>query len=269
VRGNFVLSWADEFKGSSLNRKNWTWDPHCKLGYQVPPRPRPELLSFDGNAIHLKTIPKVHSCGDTKQAEASALISFRPRDDHRHGGTPLRSFSTGYLEARVKVSDTRDFHPAVWLVGWKPHVDAWPENGEIDIMEMTKNGTPSEDDDWVNAFHWKGDDCTGIDCKIDWNQQYSRQFPDLPTTWHVMGLWRSPTEMRIYYDGRLVRRVTLGQQADNGTSLIPPKLFTDPMFVLLSAQVCPLGQAWCETLEAPHEPSDLTIDYVRVWRFGP
>ena len=225
-------------------------------------------MSFDGQALHLKTVPRTHVCGDTKQADGATVVSFRHGPRHPRGGTPLRSFTTGYLESRVRVSDTRDFFPAVWLLGWNPHIRLWPDNGEIDVMEMTKNGDPAYDDSWVNAFHWNATGCTDTDCRIDWNPSHSVQFTDLPTTWHVMGLWRSATEMRIYYDGRLVRTVRLGQRADNGTTGIPHKMFTDPMFVLLAAQVCPLGQSWCETADAPHEPSELTVDYVRVWKFA-
>lgn len=267
IPGSFDLDWADEFDGSTLNQANFRWDPHCKFGFSVPDQPDSRVMEISNGTLKLKTYPEQNFCGTMKQARAGAIASFMKNNNHPQGGTPLRSFKHGYIEARIKCSRTAHFFPAFWLLGWQPHLHSWPDNGEIDILEFVRLGS-DPGPKALSAWHWNGTGCTGGDCKIDWDDAYAGAYPKINTEFVRFGLYRTSNEMRIYHDGRLMRTVRLGDKAYNGTTGIPAKMFDDPMFILLTAQVCNLGDGWCEDQSKLHVASVMEVDYVRAWTFA-
>lgn len=167
-------------------------------------------------------------------------------------------FRFGRAAARMKLPAGIGFWPAFWALG----EGAWPQSGEIDIMESV--GDPA----WVSAaVH--GPNYAGESALV--NRFY---FDDLnpATAWHVYSLdWR-PDEMVFKVDSKIIYRVTRPM-----IDWLGPWAFEDEKYLILNLALggtypykaygvvepyYGLPQGTVEEIRAGH--AKVFVDWVRV-----
>ncbi|MFN8250291.1 MAG: glycoside hydrolase family 16 protein [Ferruginibacter sp.] len=127
-------------------------------------------------------------------------------------------FAYGTAAARIKLTDGVGLWPAWWMLG----NGAWPETGEIDIMEYVG------EKDWISAaIHGKG--YSGDAGLVD--RYY---FPDSNnvTGWHIYAVDWTPESLVFKYDNMTMFRITKSM-----TNFFGPWAFDNPKYLLLNFAV--------------------------------
>ena len=124
-------TWADEFDGAAIDAANWRFDTaRNAAGWYNNERQyyadgRPENARIEKGALVIEarreTLPKARFADWGGQDYTSARMVTR------------RTLGYGFYEVRATLPCGRGIWPAIWLL---PPDGAWPDAGEIDIMEM-------------------------------------------------------------------------------------------------------------------------------------
>ena len=131
-----------------------------------------------------KYLPKFKNAEGREYDFISARINTRDKFD----------FTYGTAEARIKVTAGEGLWPAWWMLG----NGAWPQTGEIDIMEYVG------ETDWISAaVHGPG--YSGETPFV--NRLYFDKEHDA-TQWHVYAVEWTPESLVFKYDGAPMFRVT-------------------------------------------------------------
>ena len=155
------------------------------------------------------------------------------------------SWTYGYIEARLKLASGLGAWPAFWMM--PKNYTAWPDDGEIDIMEGWFENRVS------SAIHCKS--YYGGTCKTAQTFDYT----DVHTSFHIYALEWTSEYIKTYVDGNLL--FTYANDGTNNTSTWP---FDAPFYIKLNLA---WGGNW---YSGDHDdsalPSTYEIDYVRVYQ---
>ena len=239
-------NFADEFDGTAIDQTKWRFDvsrnvqgwPNHERQYYATDRPENARLE-DGVLVieaRRELLDKARFADWGGQAYTSAkLVSRIPR-------------GYGFYEIRAKLPCGRGSWPAIWLL---PSSGTWPDEGEIDVMEMV-----GWDAGIVHATlhtaafnHEKG-------------TQRGAQTPIATacTSYHRYQLdWRA-NRITIGVDGRAIMRVANDQPG--GKAAWP---FTRPYDLIINLAV---GGDWGgqKGIDDGAFPQRMTVDYFRYWR---
>jgi beta-glucanase (GH16 family) len=210
VRGDWKLTFDDEFSGTSLDTAKWStgW-----YGSGITPPVNsaeencydPAQVSVGGGTLDLTLIRKSEDCGASNAVYAAGLVSTQGKF----------SFTYGFIEARVwlpaMTGDPGEVAnwPAVWADGQN-----WPEDGEIDVVEGLGGGVCAH-------FHGPADPSgVRVGCP---SGTYAGG-------WHTFAADWEPGNVTYYYDGADIGSVTSG-------------ITSAPMFLVLSYGTEKLVQA--------------------------
>ena len=253
------LVFADEFNAGTLDRSKWNVEgPAFWVNNEVQAYvDSPETISFampagaDGGALVLKPVPRRGYV--TPGGRVTDFVSGRINTADKVDVT------YGKVEARIRMPDAIGVWPAFWLLGY----GAWPDSGEIDIMENVG------DKAWVNAaIHGPG---------------YSGDTPlykrfDLPagedvTGWHVYAVERTADAVIFTVDGREYYRVTRATVERYG-----PWRFDRKQYVILNIAIGGIYPNKVNGITAPYfglpqatvdkvnrGEVAMEVDWVRVW----
>ena len=229
VRGDWKLTFDDEFNGTSLDTAKWStgWygsgitppiDSAEKDCYD------PAQVSQGGGTLGLTLIQKSEDCGVSDQVYTTGVVTTRGKFN----------FTYGFIEARVWLpavpgnpSETANW-PDVWADG-----QSWPEDGEIDIAEGLTGAV---------CAHFHGPD-NPVGVGAGGPSQTGCPDGTYAGGWHVFGADWEPGIVTYYYDGADIGSVTSG-------------ITSAPMFLILSYASGDPYQA----------PATMTVDYMRVWQ---
>jgi beta-glucanase (GH16 family) len=164
------------------------------------------------------------------------------------------SFQYGYIEARIATPVGGANWPAFWMLGDNITTVAWPNSGEIDIMEG-KGATPSLS---TGAAHYNLDPsgCCGGNRYIDGLTSTGAPFPG---NWHTYAIAWKPGWMQFLVDETPFLTV------DRTTAGITYWPFDAPFFAILNNAIGPAGgfggnyDGWAQ--------SRMLVDYVRAFQF--
>ena len=236
---------VDEFEGQAIDATKWRYDTsrnaagwynHERQYYAAD---RPENARIEKGALVIEarreTLSKARFPDWGGQAYTSAKLVSR---------TPL---GYGFYEIRAKLPCGRGGWPALWLV---PSDGQWPDEGEIDIMEMV-----GWDPNVIHAtLH------SGAYNHVKGTQRGAQtHVATACTAFHRYQLdWRTDA-ITIGVDGRAIMRV-----ANDGTGK-PAWPFTRPYDLILNLAV---GGDWGgqKGVDDAAFPQRMTVDYVRYWR---
>lgn len=196
VQGRPLL-FADEFNAGKLDRSKWIvigpefWVNNEQQAYVDTPDvlrelPAGSVEGADGGVLVLQPhFSKGYKIPGGRTADfVSGRIESKGKFDFTHGRAA----------ARIRMPDAEGVWPAFWLLG----NGAWPETGEIDIMEYVGEA------DWTGvALHGKG--YSGETPLV--NKYFFPPGADV-TQWHEYAVEWTPDQILFMVDGRLTYRAT-------------------------------------------------------------
>lgn len=167
----YKLVWNDEFDGDSLNKAEW----NLRTGERFASLNKAENVSVADGMLRIAL----------KKEKAGKL-------DYTSGGViSKREFKHGYYETSFRSPKGEGWHVSFWMMNNSGNSEG--NRQEIDVCEHdTKDQTSYGTNLHIHAPQHKG--LAGRRVKT----------PDLSKGFHTLGCEFTPTEIRQYFDGRLV-----------------------------------------------------------------
>ncbi len=252
----YILSFSDEFGGSSLDRTKWKTRYVYADGTLDFLNDERQRYRDNGNHIvsngTLKLIAKKVDDDESSVEYESGMIR----------STYLLRY--GYVEARVKLPDGKGIWPAFWLNSDKTADGAlkWPP--EIDIFEYVIDGK----DELPDMIHMgvinkgaQGHKITYRDPAYNTRWGYYKN-PDgsLADEWHTVGALWDEKGVTMYLDGKKIVTIESKWVYSNGD-------LAAPAHILLNLAV---GGSWAgrNGIDDSAFPQAFEIDYVRAYKRG-
>jgi beta-glucanase (GH16 family) len=213
VRNDWTTITAhDEFDGDTLDEDRWS--PYSGRTTDDVGQHDPDNLSVSDGTLKL-----------TSRGNTSAGMSWK--GDQRYGR----------WEARVRSQAGNGYGPVMLL--W-PESEDWPEDGEIDIMEIPKGDRQKA----IFTVHW-GED----------NTQDGKSIQGDFTQWHNFAVEWTPEHIIGYLDGQEFYRI-------EDSAANPP----GPMHFAMQQDIGPYGKDWIPAPDAS-TPATCTfeVDWVRIY----
>ena len=193
-----AVVWSDEFDGPYIDKNIWTHDVgghgfgNGQLEYNTA---LSQNSYIDNGDLVLKAIRENYGNLVPQNQFTSARMLTQGRF----------AFKYGTLEARIKLPDTADgLWPAFWLLGNNFPGIAWPDCGEIDILESgaaagIANGTQNE---LINcAIHYSlADDSYEYQASWVETSDIIPGLVDLSLDYHLYKVEWTPTDLTFYID---------------------------------------------------------------------
>ena len=256
-KSEWELVWSDEFDGEDLEGDKWSpnvWPARKVNDEDQAYTPREKNLRVeDGNLVIEARKEDYEGASYT-----SGRVHTAGKGDFLHGR----------FEVRAKLPFGRGTWPAIWMLPSDPYkysttckegedwqgsatCDAWPNSGEIDIMEHVGyqmghiHGTVHNE-----AYYW-----------LKWEQRKGRiLIDDVADTFHVYALEWSPERIDAFVDGSLYFTYI---NENNGWESWP---FDQPFHLILNIAI---GGAWGRAggpIDDSIFPQRMVVDYVRVYQ---
>ena len=242
VPGSWAMKFDEEFTSAGLNTSVWT--PDWYQGQMAGQCTSPNLVSQPGNGyLYLQVRAQASECSGIHNSNTGALVESDPGD-----GVPGHSgfkYSYGYVEWHVWVPGAS---PSGWtcptggcMADW-PALWSFPENEEteIDTMEGLREVK------------------TGKTCAHFWRHSPAPEYQQgkcvpgsFAGAWHTFGADWEPNSLQYYYDGTKVWEYNSSD------------IKSTPQYLIMN-----------DVPEGSHGgplvvPSEMTVDYVRVWQHPP
>lgn len=250
------LVWNDEFDGNSLDLKSWDYQRGTRDVYGEHSGPQNwgnnELQYYAEDNLSvadgaLKITAKRESVGGMNYTSSRILT----RDK--------KSFTFGYVEARIKLPAVSGLWPAFWMLpqcgdDGANEYGTWAANGEIDIMEA-KGRVP---DKVATTLHFGG----------NWPQNtyltHESTLSEGIDEWHVYAIdWRAEY-IAWYVDETEVYRLTNDKWYSVSARDNPSAPFDVPFYIIFNLAV---GGNFDGGI-APDDDfteASMFVDYVRVY----
>lgn len=232
----YHLAWRDEFSANGAPSSEW-WYETGASGWG-----NNELQNYVAQAYNGTDIAYI-SNGTLKieaQKIGNTVYSVRMNTN--------KSWTYGWFEARLKVSDVPGSWPAFWMM--PKNFTTWPGDGEIDIMEYaisTQGKNYSSSSIHCNAFnHMQGTQKT-----------HKQAVANAASEFHVYACEWTADKMKFYVDGKLHYTV------DNDGQGYDHWPFYTPFYLKLNMA---WGGNMGGTVDESKLPALFEIDYVRVFQ---
>lgn len=154
----------------------------------------------------------------------------------------------GRVEARIKMPWGKGLWPAFWMIGANSDVVAWPQCGEIDIMEYLGNN-PTTVFGTVHGPGYSGANAITKNFTLSNNR--------FDTDFHIFGIEWGENYINYYVDDVLYNQITPANASGEW-------VFNQPFYIILNLAVggsLP-GSPNAETTF----PQTMLVDYVRVYQ---
>lgn len=233
------------FGYGTANGPSGTWNLKLNDNFDGPLDTSVWSTGWHGSGITAPNQPQETACYDPNQVVFDGGIvrlKIDVRATNCNGTRPYvsgaintenkREYSYGFFEARIwlDASDSAVYNwPAWWLNG-----HSWPNTGEVDVMEGL-SGTA--------RATWHG--------PVNGGEGFELGNGGVMGGWHVFAAEWMPGYMKAFYDGKLL-----------GTYSSSSNITSAPQYLILMAQMSPQDR-YGGPVKAP---SEMDIDYVRVWQ---
>ena len=254
---HWELAWSDEFDGPGLDANNWTpeiWAPRRVNDEDQAYTPRRKNIRVEDGML----VIEAHREDYEEAKYTSGRIQSSGKAD----------FLYGRFEIRAKLPRGQGTWPAIWMMPSDPFIyatncssheewhgnpdcDAWPNSGEIDIMEHVGyqmnhvHGTVH-----TKAYYW-----------AVWEQRKGRVLlDDVADAFHVYALEWSPERIDVFVDDTLYFTY---MNEDDGWETWP---FDKPFHLIMNIAV---GGFWGRAggpIDDSIFPQRMLVDYARVYR---
>jgi beta-glucanase (GH16 family) len=245
VQRNWQLVWSDEFAGSagtSPDAAKWVFDigngpnndgwGNAELEYYTN---RTTNASLDGNGNLAITARRESYSG-------SAFTSARIKT------SGLFAQPYGRFEARIKMPYGPGIWPAFWLLGSNIDTIAWPQCGEIDIMEL-RGQKPNIISGTVHGPGYSGSAAITKSFAFE-NDRFDVDF-------HLFAVEWGKDYIDFFVDNTLYQEITPGD-------LTGDWVFNHPFYILLNVAVG--GNYVGFPSDQTPFPQTMLVDYVKVFQ---
>ena len=238
---------ADDFNGPVLDTTKWTRCYWWSSGGCTNSGNNELQWYSPGNVVIENGLAKLRAKKETVLRQGGKIFRYTSgmittgRDSGLLGALPRFQFKYGYMEMRAKVPWGKGLWPAFWAL---PSSHSWPP--EIDAMEIRGQEPATV----AMAVHYR--DATGSYRHLGtgWSG------PDFTQDFHTFAVHWRPDALVWYVDD--VPRYTVTD---------PLAIPHEPMYLLANLAV---GGTFAGSPDATTPfPSDLQVDYVRVWQEEP
>lgn len=248
---NYVLKFADEFDGNSLNRSVWNVETGTGSNYNLTDWGNGEAQYYIEDSLKvsngtLKITAKREHYGNKEFT--SGRIQTRDKVYYTYG----------YFESRIKMPVGVGLWPAFWMLPNNDQIyHGWASSGEIDIMEV-KGRFPYEA---VTTLHF-GD---------NWpNNKYKGETHKIPNggridDFHTYGAEWTSEYIAFYIDRQFVYRITNSTYYSVAAPNNPSAPFDEDFYLLLNFAIGGNFDGY-RMPENSFTSADMEVDYVRVWQ---
>lgn len=188
--GDCELTFEDNFDGTALNTNTWHYRTDSKhWSTQLPGN-----VEVRDGFLYLNV--KKQTANGMNYTGAGVISK--------------QAYKFGYYESRFKIPAGAGWHTSFWMMGYDGSGGTSTGNAyqEIDVCENdSKNYLKYA----TNVHNWLGTH-TSV-----WGQDATT--PDLRTAFHTWGCDFSPTHIKFYFEGNLVRSVDVSKQALNDNNI--------------------------------------------------
>ena len=250
IPAGYRAVWADEFDTDGLpDAAKWSYDTdRNQLGWynhelQYYARARPDNSRVAGGSLLITARKEDLSTAGLsdwgKQQYSSARLITRDK----------AQWAYGFIEIRAKLPCGRGSWPALWMVSAPPQ-QAWPDDGEIDIMEYV-GFDPGVVHGTVHtlAYNHTLRNASSAIAKV----------PDACTAFHEYQLTWTANQLKLGVDGRNYYQYS---NDGSGNAEWP---FDSPQYLILNIAV---GGDWGgqRGVDDTIFPIQMVVDYVRVYQ---
>lgn len=176
-------------------------------------------------------------------------VKSRSRNSYTSGWVETKNkMSLGYgtITARIQVPKGQGLWPAFWLKGADEDTTAWPQSGEIDVLEL-----PSTTTTIYSTLHGPIAGTTATQ-----QAQVIGNLPDLSTGYHNFWVTHLPDKITFGVDD-----VTLGTLTPDSLAPGSTWVYNRPMQVILNLAV---GGPWAGAPNSSTKfPAKMYVDYIR------
>lgn len=154
----------------------------------------------------------------------------------------------GRFEARMQLPWGQGIWPAFWMLGADIDTNAWPNCGEIDIMEL-RGQNPTV---LIGSIHGPG--YSGGQAI---SKSYNLKNDRFDTGFHIFGVEWGPDYINFYVDNVLYNQI-------KPSDLTGPWVFNKPFFIIMNIAVG--GNFVGSPNDQTVFPQTMLVDYVRVYK---
>jgi len=230
------LVWADEFNGTALNEKDWSFE----LGDGCP------ALCGWGNKER-----QIYTKRNHRLENGMLFIQARKENDRytsmRISSKGKKEFQYGRFEIRAKLAVGEGVWPAFWLLGSNIDEVGWPMSGEIDVLEYVGRA-PQE---IFTTLHTQ-------DKNRDFANTKTTHIPKIEEGFHVYAAEWDAESIAFFVDG--VKVYTFAPK--ERTAAIWP--FDQPFYLLLNLAIG--GHFGGPEVDDDIFPQEFIVDYIRVYQ---
>ncbi|MBS1741432.1 MAG: glycoside hydrolase family 16 protein [Bacteroidetes bacterium] len=241
---------------------NWTFEatPAFQEEFDYTGAPNPNRWNYDiggsgwgNNELQYYTNSLANASADGNNLNITAIrenVAGMNYSSARLLSKDLGDFLYGRVEVRAKLPAGRGTWPAIWMLPTDQAYGAWPNSGEIDIMEHV-----GYDPNVVHfSIHTQNYNWT-----INTQKTVSKNIPTAISDFHKYRVDWTPYAVRAYYDDILVYVFV---NDGRGSATWP---FDKRFHVMLNLAV---GGTWggAQGVDDTIFPATLAIDYVRVYK---
>lgn len=278
----WVLVWADEFEGETLDRTRWVPEVSCWGGGNNERQcytDRSDNIEISGGHLKLKAFkgeftgvkypeghPNFPGGQDTREYTSGKIRTRK-----------LSAWTYGRFEARMKLPEGQGTWPAFWMMSDDDSYGEWPLSGEIDILEAVNLGEKCkscEGDEGENRT------IAALHFGKKWPKNTFRDIrfplpggPNAKDDFHVFSVEWGEGQIDWFVDD--IKYFSLSSKdwftagIDKNTN--PNAPFDKPFYLMLNLAV---GGGLSEKNNAkgfdPNSfPSELIVDWVRVYQCAP
>jgi beta-glucanase (GH16 family) len=153
----------------------------------------------------------------------------------------------GRMEARIKLPRGKGLWPAFWMLGANSDTVAWPQCGEIDIMEYL-GSSPTKVFGTVHGPGYSAGEAI--------TKEYALKNSRFDTNFHVFGIEWGENYINYYVDDVLYNQIT-------PFDVTGEWVFNQPFYIILNMAVGGTYPGSPNT-ETPF-PQEMQIDYIRIY----
>ena len=247
-QSGWVLSWSDEFEGTSLDTGNW------------------EYMLGDGSSYGIQgwgNSEEQYYKSDNAAVEDGNLVITAKRESYggySYTSARIRSkgkvtTTYGKIEARIKLLSGTGLWPAFWMLPENNYESqGWPHSGEIDIMEARGRVTNQSS----SALHYS-------DNGNNHTYQNGTNYLGFGTIeeYHVYGVEWTRESMIFYCDDNQFLTVTRDQWQTNAYSSNDGP-FDQPFHILINMAVGGSFDSYYSP-DSSFQSASMYVDYVRIY----